>query len=270
MWALQKKAAAMGTRFKMSDEELMLTAQKPLPWKTGPPAEEALLALATCPTMQLLEERAMTVLAPRVEECDIPLVDPKLLALTHDSETEATEKLLEKIVETGAAVIVLIVPFTLDESVGEEWERLMERIPEEVRVLLVPAPTDVEDFGGKLDIVPPDGRVRHMGWRLCELGKAKGTVEYFTEAHRLAKDQQFEWPNFKVRQAGKKDSGSHATARSGKTTPNPGPQRGNAQEEHEGRQREGPSQSRRDHGHPQMHPYRRNRGGRGGFEAGRH
>uniref|UniRef100_A0A8R1EP03 Uncharacterized protein n=1 Tax=Caenorhabditis japonica TaxID=281687 RepID=A0A8R1EP03_CAEJA len=133
-------------------------------------------------------------MTPGVFESAVPPAFTEKLILKGAQSAE--EMLQKQFNKKRYSRVIMVIPFVTDDDHGDQWARLINVVPGATKILLIPAPTSVDDFSvagafislvasvkrsrGELDVISPGDRVMaHKNQRLVVLGDQINPFDYW-------------------------------------------------------------------------------------------
>ncbi|EGT38055.1 hypothetical protein CAEBREN_28397 [Caenorhabditis brenneri] len=158
---------------RLTDNELEILSQRPVPGLEHDPTEETLKIVAKCRTLHLwakdvgwnrsldifhsnlVEEhfgkkalenayKASVFALYGIKEEDTKLHGQSIVYLPKEGHLDKIMECLRR--RTGVQIVVFILPFALPEEADEYWEECLKVIPEDIHVLLVPGYSRIPDY----------------------------------------------------------------------------------------------------------------------------
>uniref|UniRef100_A0A8R1DGN1 Peptidase A2 domain-containing protein n=1 Tax=Caenorhabditis japonica TaxID=281687 RepID=A0A8R1DGN1_CAEJA len=154
----------------------------------------------------------LLVMAPGVSE-NVTLAFTEKLILKRSQSAE--EMLLKQFKKKRYSRMIMIIPFATDNGYVDQWSRLINVVPGSTKILLIPAPTSVDDFSlagafislvasvkrsrGELDVISPGDRViAHKNQRLVDLGDQMNSFDYWHAVNNVIRGRNLVWQPLKV------------------------------------------------------------------------
>uniref|UniRef100_A0A8R1EQH3 CCHC-type domain-containing protein n=1 Tax=Caenorhabditis japonica TaxID=281687 RepID=A0A8R1EQH3_CAEJA len=154
----------------------------------------------------------LLVMAPRVSE-NVTLAFTEKLILKRSQSAE--EMLLKQFKKKRYSRMIMIIPFATDDGYVDQWSRLINVVPGSTKILLIPAPTSINDFSlagafislvasvkrsrGELDVISPGDRVMaHKNQRLVDLGDQMNPFDYWHVVNNVIRGRNLVWQPLKV------------------------------------------------------------------------
>uniref|UniRef100_A0A8R1IZ51 Uncharacterized protein n=1 Tax=Caenorhabditis japonica TaxID=281687 RepID=A0A8R1IZ51_CAEJA len=155
----------------------------------------------------------LLVMAPGVSENAVPLAFTEKLILKRSQSAE--EMLLKQLKKKRYSRMIMIIPFATDNGYVDQWSRLINVVPGSTKILLIPAPTSINDFSlagafislvasvkrsrGELDVISPGDRViAHKNQRLVDLGDQINSFDYWHVINNVIRGRNLVWQPLKV------------------------------------------------------------------------
>uniref|UniRef100_A0A8R1DPW3 Uncharacterized protein n=1 Tax=Caenorhabditis japonica TaxID=281687 RepID=A0A8R1DPW3_CAEJA len=154
----------------------------------------------------------LLVMAPGVSE-NVTLAFTEKLILKGAQSAE--EMLLKQFNKNRYSRMIMIIPFATDNGYMDQWSRLINVVPGSTKILLIPAPTSINDFSlagafislvasvkrsrGELDVISPGDRVMaHKNQRLVDLGDQMNSFDYWHVVNNVIRGRNLVWQPLKV------------------------------------------------------------------------
>uniref|UniRef100_A0A8R1E9R9 Peptidase A2 domain-containing protein n=1 Tax=Caenorhabditis japonica TaxID=281687 RepID=A0A8R1E9R9_CAEJA len=155
----------------------------------------------------------LLVMAPGVSENAVPLAFTEKLILKRAQYAE--EMLQKQFNKKRYSRVIMVIPFVPDDDHGDQWARLINVVPGSTKILLIPAPTSINDFSlagafislvaslkrsrGELDVISPGDRVMtHKNQRLVDLGDQMNPFDYWHVINNVIRGRNLVWQPLKV------------------------------------------------------------------------
>uniref|UniRef100_A0A8R1HXX8 Uncharacterized protein n=1 Tax=Caenorhabditis japonica TaxID=281687 RepID=A0A8R1HXX8_CAEJA len=155
----------------------------------------------------------LLVMTPGVFESAVPLAFTEKLILKGAQSAE--EMLQKQFNKKRYSRVIMVIPFVTDDDHGDQWARLINLVPGATKILLIPAPTSVDDFSvagafislvasvkrsrGELDVISPGDRVMaHKNQRLVDLGDQINPFDYWHAVNNVIRGRNLVWQPLKV------------------------------------------------------------------------
>uniref|UniRef100_A0A8R1DM63 CCHC-type domain-containing protein n=1 Tax=Caenorhabditis japonica TaxID=281687 RepID=A0A8R1DM63_CAEJA len=154
----------------------------------------------------------LLVMAPGVSE-NVTLAFTEKLILKRSQSAE--EMLLMQLKKKRYSRMIMIISFAIDNGYVDQWSRLIKVVPGSTKILLIPAPTSIDDFSlagafislvasvkrsrGELDVISPGDRVMtHKNQRLVDLGDQMNPFDYWHVVNNVIRGRNLVWQPLKV------------------------------------------------------------------------
>lgn len=226
----------------MSLQEILEISNKPVPGIEAAPTDTALSVLSECDTLPLWSEdlnwarslemfhskrierhfgekaiqdsyKATVFGLPGVTHAHVPIHGQKFVFLTAGKEVEQIEDSLER--RENVQIVIFLLPFSKEEDVTDAWQPLIQVVPKNIRILLVPAYSPAMDFAytevyslaikrltreeGELVKIAPDEMIHNLQNRnLISHNGGKEPKEYWKAVGTLIEERGISWPRFEV------------------------------------------------------------------------
>ncbi|PIC11955.1 hypothetical protein B9Z55_028750 [Caenorhabditis nigoni] len=222
---------------------LYILASKPTTWIPTKPSKETLLILSKCPSLELMcselrgwdealreayEEtitehvssdiqqghlKSLVVYLPGVLQSEAPLHHSQRKLILAKEDT-AVDSLYQEVSRHPLNKLILLMPFSNEESTSDFWNGLLSVVPKEVEVLIVPPQVKIPDatykeaylllfkrlqrrHGGSLRILFPDTPVPDFQNKaLCDISDFLDSKQYWDIVGTLMKDANIVWPKY--------------------------------------------------------------------------
>uniref|UniRef100_A0A8R1HXY9 Uncharacterized protein n=1 Tax=Caenorhabditis japonica TaxID=281687 RepID=A0A8R1HXY9_CAEJA len=219
---------------------LLLVSQMPFPRGDPTPTKEMLLYMSHCPTLylcckdvlgweqvyhQAYQEimdakvgtellnpcKVMVLVDPVVPEGAVPILTKDVVVLALQQE----KQIITTMVNEKFQLLIFVIPVILDAAKVELWTRCLNWLQGSVEVILVAAPTRLDDHAiienfsaqmlsiqrssGRLDVISPDTQVRSMqNKKLIYIGDSGKSRAYWNAVYEIVKDKGLNWPGFMI------------------------------------------------------------------------
>nr|P34431.5 RecName: Full=Retrotransposon-like protein 1 [Caenorhabditis elegans] len=159
----------------------------------------------------------MLILADGLRLEDLPVSTKNCFVCT-DYDEETLIALQKKCCRERFKMIVLVIPFTIDVELVDCWNRLIAKISEETKILVVSnmTPDELEDHAllveftsilqkcrrvddGYLEIISLHDRLEAHPRKTLEMTALAGKVEYWKAVQTRAKEVGMEWKAFELK-----------------------------------------------------------------------